>query len=237
MWKIYLPDVELETALRSPPNAATGPEERPLLHLVGNALPQNSPGTETLVEAAERIPAHPTEHLNAEDFEFDESEDPENSIDGMAFLTADTHKSGYTGPQSGIAALKFLQSLPPYLPITYNASPLSGLDDEEIPAAASHPLATKNRYIDYYFELYHPAYPILHEGTFRARVSGKFNPGVVKQSFSFLIVSDLFQVLLQSPGMVLGHCYTTRFLPSERSSAGQAIPKAISPSSKKQGDI
>lgn len=33
----------------------------------------------------------------------------------MGYLTVDPHKAGYTGPQSGVAALKFLQSLPLYL--------------------------------------------------------------------------------------------------------------------------
>ena len=111
------------------------------------------------------------EHENAEDYEFDESMSTGRSIDGMASLTEDPHKAGYTGPQSGIAALKFLQSLPPYLPIAYS-SPLTDPEDKDIPPASSLSSAVISRYIDEYFALYHPAYPILHEGTFRARVSG-----------------------------------------------------------------
>lgn len=114
-----------------------------------------------------------TEHSNAEDYEFDESHDFDNSIDGMGFLTADPHKAGYTGPQSGIAALKFLQSLPLYLPLNSLSTP-SSLDDDGLPNVPSQSASTLNRCIDDYFSLYHPAYPILHEGTFRARISGKY---------------------------------------------------------------
>ncbi|OAA68572.1 Transcription factor [Niveomyces insectorum RCEF 264] len=178
-WKLYLPGVDFQTALRSVPKTTSGSEERALplpLPLppprVQDAVPQSEHSAEIDEDAVEPMQAPPMEHLSAEDFEFDESKDPERSIDGMAFLTADPHKSGYTGPQSGIAALKFLQSLPPYLPIAYSASPLSSLDDEEVPDVASQSLAARSRYIDCYFELYHTAYPILHEGTFRARVSG-----------------------------------------------------------------
>ncbi|KAF4126260.1 Fungal trans [Geosmithia morbida] len=112
----------------------------------------------------------PVEPTNAEEYEFDESKDAEGSIDGMAFLTADPHKAGYTGPQSGIAALKFLRSLPPYLPIS-RSSPLTASEDQNVPEAHSFPVSEIRRYIDDYFSLYHPAYPILHEGTFRARHS------------------------------------------------------------------
>jgi hypothetical protein len=125
----------------------------------------------------EQPPTNFTEHSNAEDYEFDESQDFDNSIDGMGFLTADPHKAGYTGPQSGIAALKFLQSLPLYLPLNSVNTP-SSLDEDGFPAARSQPTATVSRYIDDYFSLYHPAYPILHEGTFRARISGKPCSGI-----------------------------------------------------------
>lgn len=125
----------------------------------------------------EQAPPGFTEHSNAEDYEFDESQDFDNSIDGMGFLTVDNHKAGYTGPQSGIAALKFLQSLPLYLPLNSSNTP-SSLDEDDFPTVSSHTGRTIRRYIDEYFTLYHPAYPILHEGTFRARVSGAWYTSV-----------------------------------------------------------
>lgn len=89
-------------------------------------------------------------------------------------LTVDPRKAGYTGPQSGIAALKFLQSLPLYIPLS-SFIPTSSLDDDA--SDSSTPALGKqawvlSRYLDDYFAFYYPAYPILHEGTFRARVSG-----------------------------------------------------------------
>lgn len=177
-WKLHLPDVDLETALRNLPKNTVDTEDR-IPNEAEDALPNSNPfrqKSEAADDEIEQPPATPVEPTNAEDYEFDESLDVEGSIDGMAFLTADSHKSGYTGPQSGIAALKFLQSLPPYLPITY-ASPLTGPDDQEVPEASSQSPATISRYIEEYFSLYHPAYPILHEGTFRARVSGKHGAG------------------------------------------------------------
>ncbi|KAH8434471.1 uncharacterized protein LDX57_012116 [Aspergillus melleus] len=160
-WKAYLPTVDLQEAIRStrgspPDTAATVKRKRKLSNEVEHPTEQTSSGI--------------TEHSNAEDYEFDESQDFDNSIDGMGFLTVDPHKAGYTGPQSGIAALKFLQSLPLYLPLNSINTP-SSLDEDGLPTA-SQPIEVLNRYIDEYFSLFHPAYPILHEGTFRARVSG-----------------------------------------------------------------
>lgn len=175
----------------------------------------------------------PMEPANAEDYEFDESQDLEGSIDGMAFLTPDPHKAGYTGPQSGIAALKFLQSLPPYLSINY-ASPLGSPDEQGVPEVSSHTPATINRYIDEYFALYHPAYPILHEGTFRARVSGKL--GNVLGHWR-APTNGSHQARWQNHATARGLCYTTLFWPSVPSSAIRARPKMICPSLERHGDI
>jgi hypothetical protein len=193
-WKAYVPNVDLDTALDNVRLNSTevedviqpAPETLPVpqaLSGVGEKLIGGSeeslqediqfrPSSPAPEDGADQLAEATIEHTNAEDYEFDESHDVERAIDGMAFLTADPHKAGYTGPQSGIAALKFLQSLPPYLPITY-ASPLPGPDDEEVPDPSTQTPASIAHYIDQYFVLFHPAYPILHEGTFRARVSGK----------------------------------------------------------------
>lgn len=161
-WRTYLPTVDLQEALR------TVRESRQVAPV--NTSQDTKLSTE-VEHHTEQLPTNFTEHSNAEDYEFDESQDFDNSIDGMGFLTADPHKAGYTGPQSGIAALKFLQSLPLYLPLNSVNTP-SSLDEDDFPAARSQSMATVSRYIDDYFALYHPAYPILHEGTFRARISG-----------------------------------------------------------------
>lgn len=140
--------------------------------------PGNSTGTEAYDEVTHSIEQPPTsftEHSNAEDYEFDESQAFDNSTDGMGFLTVDPRKAGYMGPQSGIAALKFLQSLPLYVPLaSFGPSPSLDDDHKEEPGSVSSRVEI-SRYLDDYFNFYHPAYPILHEGTFRARVSGNIN--------------------------------------------------------------
>jgi transcriptional regulatory protein GAL4 len=123
------------------------------------------------VESSEQPPeTSPAECSNAEDYEFDESQDFDNSTDGMGVLVVEPGKSGYMGPQSGVAALKFLQSLHLSVPLD-STSPflMDEPDTLDMPAMSSPHIS---RYIDDYFLLYHTAYPILHEGTFRARVSG-----------------------------------------------------------------
>lgn len=127
-----------------------------------------------MAHSTEQVPNSIAEPSNAEDYEFDESQDFGNFTDGMGFLTVDPRKAGYTGPQSGIAALKFLQSLPLYIPLS-SFIPTSSLDDD-VSDTTSPTLGKQagvlTHYLDDYFAFYHPAYPILHEGTFRARVSG-----------------------------------------------------------------
>ncbi|GAT24613.1 Zn(II)2Cys6 transcription factor [Aspergillus luchuensis] len=121
-WAIYLPSVDLQDALqtvRSQHDSITAIQQGP----------QRQKHLSEVTHATEQPPASFAEPSNAEDYEFDESQDFDNSTDGMGFLTVDPHKAGYTGPQSGIAALKFLQSLPLYLPLT-SFSPLSCLDDD-----------------------------------------------------------------------------------------------------------
>ncbi|KAK4615585.1 Regulatory protein GAL4 [Fulvia fulva] len=89
----------------------------------------------------------------------------------MGFLTTEASKSGYTGPQSGIAALKLLRSLPSgqhhghtrltAVGTTSNTSKISNRQRASI-----------DQYISDYFTYFHPAYSLLHEGLFRARLFG-----------------------------------------------------------------
>ena len=110
---------------------------------------------------------------NAEDYEFDESQDLGNSIDGMGFLTSEAGKAGYTGPQSGIAALKILRSLPSGYHIEDVGAVSLDPTMSDYTAVAGNSSSSIESHISEYFTYYHPAYPLLHEGLFRARVSGK----------------------------------------------------------------
>ncbi|KAF2163839.1 hypothetical protein M409DRAFT_31606, partial [Zasmidium cellare ATCC 36951] len=168
-WKTHLPNLPLEQALSN--------ETGPITASDSHATPQEAPPTASAfsllkygsTDAASSSDLGTPEQSNAEDYEFDESQDFGNAIDGMGFLTAEASKAGYTGPQSGIAALKFLRSLP------------SGYQDDSGDGVlpVSNGLAEGMRantnvdsFINDYFAYYHPAYPLLHEGLFRARLSG-----------------------------------------------------------------
>ncbi|THX46422.1 hypothetical protein D6D06_10097 [Aureobasidium pullulans] len=105
------------------------------------------------------------------DYEFDESHDFDELIDGMGFLTAEPCRSGYTGPTSGVAALRFLRSLPTEGHAAIE--PVSGtLDQSPSIDVPTTEYVDVDALINDYFLLYHPAYPLLHEGLFRARVLG-----------------------------------------------------------------
>lgn len=157
-WAVHVPNLSLEQALDG---------------LDGTPSPSSSYhgslGATRTDETA--LVADDPEHNNAEEFEFDESQEFGDSIDGMGFLTLEPSKSGYTGPQSGIAALRVLRSLP-------SASQIEESDDT-LPTNASQNLqqpsgceVDTNAFVDDYFKVYHPTYPLLHEGSFRARLSG-----------------------------------------------------------------
>ncbi|KAL4870662.1 hypothetical protein BDV12DRAFT_184287 [Aspergillus spectabilis] len=157
-WTAYMPSVDLQEALRT-----VRMQDDSV-----SAAPKKNKHHHDLTHSTEQPPTSVAEHSNAEDYEFDESQDFDNSTDGMGFLTIDPHKAGYTGPQSGVAALKFLQSLPLYIPLS-SFIPASSLDDDDISdSGLPRKQSEVARYLNDYFTFYHPAYPILHEGTFRA---------------------------------------------------------------------
>lgn len=180
-WAVYLPSVDLQEVLRTVRQKQQQQQQNNqqddaiavVYQRKHHSKQQQHPADMT--HSTEQAPTNVVEPSNAEDYEFDESQDFGNFTDGMGFLTVDPRKAGYTGPQSGIAALKFLQSLPLYIPLS-SFVPTSSLDDDVSEASASTPLGKQtgilSQHLDDYFAFYHPAYPILHEGTFRARVSG-----------------------------------------------------------------
>jgi hypothetical protein len=167
-WEQHLPHVGLEQAVQSLPieNVPANVEATvlsPLHNLSANL--RNEFSTEE-----QQPETSPTELSNAEQFEFDESKDFNDSNDGMGSLVVEPSKAGYTGPQSGIAALRFLHTLSLCIPPD-NANPLS---NEASFGYVTPPNSSAciTIYINQYFEIYQPAYPLLHEGSFRARVAG-----------------------------------------------------------------
>lgn len=169
-WAIHLPDVKIQHAIQQLESECADVPR----HETPVALPEPP---EMPRSAANQHPtdASPAEFSNAEDYEFDESQDFDNSTDGMGSLIMEPGKVGYTGPQSGVAALKFLQTLHLYIPADCGRPLL--LDEPDTRTTTEASSADISRYITDYFTIYHTAYPVLHEGTFRARVSGKTSSG------------------------------------------------------------
>jgi hypothetical protein len=133
--------------------------------------------------ASHRADTDTPEQSNAEDYEFDESQDFDCSTSGSGLLTMTTRKAGYTGPQSGIAALKLLSPLRQDTGTIPEKSSLSRVHNALYLEAAQAP---SDIYVTQYFTYYHPYYPLLHEGLFRARVSGMSSSLGVLYSSDFL---------------------------------------------------
>lgn len=171
-WLVHVPHVPLQHAIEAVDKTPAGKVPSPSTQdsQLANATLLSS---RTSLAVGQSPPSPESQHEhdlnNPEDFEFDESQDTSGTLDGMGFLTLNPLKIGYTGPQSGIAAMRLLRSLPSAYPIEetheHPHSSLSALQQFE------HARSTASL-VDDYFQLFHPAYPMLHEGTFRARVSG-----------------------------------------------------------------
>lgn len=170
-WQRHVPGISLEQAVSGidDPTPTIGARTE------DTAIPQ---GVRSIIHeepslATPDSTTSPAEQRNAEDYEFDESEDFNEAIDGMGFLTLESQKSGYTGPQSGIAAMCFLRSLPNDLELVQDVEP-SAYPADSIPSHKSSPTAVNiDETINDYFALFHPAYPLLHEGLFRAQMAGR----------------------------------------------------------------
>ncbi|KAH0045222.1 NAD(P)-binding protein, partial [Aureobasidium melanogenum] len=167
-WSIHVPNVTLEDALAAldyqRPERTNSQSVSHLSSLVKAALHTEMPDDQSAScpDSAQSDPG---------DYEFDGSHDFDELIDGMGFLTAEPCRSGYTGPTSGVAALRLLRSPPTE---TYAAEePDSGqLGQSPSIDASMAEFVDVDALINDYFLLYHPAYPLLHEGLFRARVLG-----------------------------------------------------------------
>lgn len=160
VWRAYVPDTSLEDALQQlTPDAAQSP-----------SLPVSP--IQSICD---------TELSRADDFEFDESRGFPDLVDGMGSLTVEPHRAGYMGTESGSAALRFLHDLTTYTP-QLRISTRSD-EDESVASALAGP-SEVNRLLDDYFALYHPAYPLLHEATFRAQVSGMLHRNRHLSAFS-----------------------------------------------------
>lgn len=113
-----------------------------------------------------------SEYEDADTLDWDESVDVAGAADGIGSLSMDWKGIGYMGPQTGNTLLKKLQSISlMYFPVNDDLS----LQQSPLPEMPNHVLGSPHfttQCIDWYFRYYHCAYPILHEGYFRAQLMG-----------------------------------------------------------------
>lgn len=116
---------------------------------------------------------HDVELERADALEWDESSDLAYTADGIGSLSLDGKGIGYMGPQSGNALLRSLQA---------SSILLRNRENISIPRISPEPLLSedlihsttfRNKCLDYYFQYFSNAYPILHEGYFRAQYAGR----------------------------------------------------------------
>lgn len=127
-------------------------------------------------EAELLTPAEKSKYPDLEDadtLEWDESADLTSVNDGIGSLSVTQRGIGYMGPQSGNALLKNLQSLHMHLfPLEEAEMALPGQSNSSLADDVLQSSSYSESCIDWYFGLYNCAYPILHEGYFRAQCIG-----------------------------------------------------------------
>lgn len=112
------------------------------------------------------------EHQRADSFEWDESADMVALGDGIGSLSVQTAGIGYMGPQSGNTILRKLQTISGWSimtddePLAYH-NPTPQLSEDVM-----NSFSFCSQCLDAYFRYYHSAYPILHDGQFRAQFMG-----------------------------------------------------------------
>lgn len=109
----------------------------------------------------------------ADALEWDESTELTLTADGIGSLSLDQTGTGYMGPQSGNALLRTLQRSSMLLRSPNNAQVPALSPEPQISAQVILSTTFESKCLDYYFRYFNNAYPILHEGYFRAQYSGK----------------------------------------------------------------
>lgn len=179
-WAQFVPDIELSTAvLAVEQQMSTGSDPASLASRNPSSLPDR-PSTKDISPSpwatgprdAANDPFQDSDYEDANSLDWDESVDVAAAADGIGSLSMNPKGIGYMGPQSGNALLRKLQSISvlyftPCDELTLQQSPQPGVPEHILRSPQF-----VNQCIDWYFQYYHCAYPILHEGHFRAQLMG-----------------------------------------------------------------
>lgn len=181
-WKRFLPDVELATAIQAiesgltdgaiPTRSDLGIKKTPNEPWISSRSPDEHEVTANDEPSSDSSPD--SEYENAETLNWDESVDTTaGATDGIGSLSTSWRGIGYMGPQTGNTLLRKLQSVSVlYLNHDEDFSQRSS-PQPELPDHVLESSQLANKCIDWYFKYFHCAYPILHEGYFRAQLMGK----------------------------------------------------------------
>ncbi|KAE8379816.1 fungal-specific transcription factor domain-containing protein [Aspergillus bertholletiae] len=186
-WHKYLPTTDLEVAIQGlndldpvDGGAARGvveqgepsPQGKSLNYMHESPTLHSSLDLGTILEPAEESDNCESDQIDDGNLDWDESTEQPSTNDGIGSLSANRRGIGYIGPQSGNALLKNLRYIHSHL--------FPALEPASVPLHSPSPSTVEDvfgssyldRCIDWYFKLYNCAYPILHEGYFRAQRIG-----------------------------------------------------------------
>lgn len=181
-WRRFVPDIELEDAIRAVEHEQS-PDVHPNFsdwaHQATPAAVEAGQVAERGDEASASTPDPESqiepEQGDAEALNWDETEELATAADGIGSLSVSSKGIGYMGPQSGNALLRNLQSASMLYFSPYDDLTPEHVSRTEIPEHILKSSSFTNQCVDWYFRYYHTAYPILHEGCFRAQLMGKHN--------------------------------------------------------------
>lgn len=170
-----MPGVSLDDAIDSLAKDEEQPNELAETNVPGNAG-QDSSELATRQPGSQATPPLVLNFDTIEALEWDESSERTAVADGIGSLTIHERASGYLGPQSGSALLRYLQFVNNFLVeegSSWTCPPLS-TPEQNIPSPHVQPSLTtfQRQCLDWYFAYFHTAYPLLHEGYFRAQYMG-----------------------------------------------------------------
>lgn len=189
-WRKYLPNINVDAAIEEMSNVDSSTSAHQSLARDGagqcttilpgsGPLPQFGETEESLTPAEGH---NPPESEEADNLDWDESANSASVSDGIGSLSDTQRGIGYMGPQSGNALLKNLQSVHMHLFPLQEAEMVPCLTESTLAENVLQSSSYSESCISWYFGLYNCAYPILHEGYFRAQCIGMlalWDPGLL----------------------------------------------------------
>lgn len=193
-WKYFLPDVDLDDAVATAQGQVQSHQQQTSPIVNASTSGSRSSTAERRQEYG-KTAGSPRRQDEAQEFsstydleldtstpealEWNETPDVMHATDGIGSLTLKSRASGYgyMGPQSGNSLLRYLQSVSNFLADEDDLNIANGTArlPQLVPQASrsrAHTNEFRNQCVDWYFLYFHKAYPILHEGCFRAQYMG-----------------------------------------------------------------